>query len=233
MCRPEPVSPDSPYADPGPKRLTAALSPSECQPPVTDGSGRRPPSPTAARGGLPEPAEQPPAGREGRPSGRRRQASDQRIRVASRIAGQGVAESVTLCGRGSPSRRRNTGSSAGGIGEGFGRAVTGRLLCRAAAAQAPNRGAARLGSASDDGRKSSIAIGPGRATNSRPGGHSCRPSTRAGRSPVGVAGPCAARSAQRSVPARRARGPLDLEQAHGAVTEVLVEPRDELRCQQA
>lgn len=99
MCRPEPVSPDSPYADPGPKRLTAALSPSECQPPATDGSGRRPPSRAVARGGRPEHAERRPAGCPRWPSSSHRYRSDQRISMVLRIAAHGVPQGGAPHGR--------------------------------------------------------------------------------------------------------------------------------------
>lgn len=180
MCRPEPVSPDSPYADPGPKRLTAALSPSECQPPATDGSGRRPPSRAVARGGRPEHAELRPAGCPKWPSSSRRYPPDQLISTVLRIAGRGVTQSGPPHGRRLPRTTEDRGASTGGIGEGSGGAAIGRLPYPAAAEHAPNPGAARPGTAPDDGRNSPMAIGPAR---SRSAGSAGQPARKRSRSP--------------------------------------------------
>ncbi len=180
MCRPEPVSPDSPYADPGPKRLTAALSPSECQPPATDGSGRRPPSRAVARRGRPEHAERRPAGCPRWPSSSHRYPSDQRISMVLRITGRGVPQSGAPHGRQPARTTEDRRASTGGIGEGSGGAATGRLQCPAAAAHAPNPGAARPGTAPDDGRNSPMAIGPAR---SRSPGSAGQPTRKRSRSP--------------------------------------------------
>lgn len=178
MCRPEPVSPDSPYADPGPKRLTAALSPSACQPPATDGSGRRPPSRAAVRDGRPEHVERRPAGCPRWPSISCPYPSDQRISMVLRIAGRGVTQSGAPHGRRPPRTTEDRGASTGGIGEGSGGAAIGRLLCPAAAAHAPNPGAARPGTAPDDGRNSPMAIGPARSRSSGSAGQAARKRSR-------------------------------------------------------
>lgn len=180
MCRPEPVSPDSPYADPGPKRLTAALSPSECQPPATDGSGRRPPSRAVARGGRPEHAERRPAGCPRWPSSSHRYRSDQRISMVLRIAAHGVPQGGAPHGRQPARTTEDRGASTGGIGEGSGDAAIGCLPYPAAAAHASNPGAARPGTASDDGRNSPMAIGP---TRSRSPGSAGQPARKRSGSP--------------------------------------------------
>lgn len=160
MCRPEPVSPDSPYTDPGPKRLTAALSPSGCQAPAADGSRLRPPLRTAARGGPREPAGRRPTRCPRQTPRSPRQASDLRIPIAFQAAGQGVAEGGAPCGP-RPARTRESGRSpTGGSGAGLGRAATGRRPRPAASAHTPDPCSTRSGTPVDDGRKSPVVIGP-------------------------------------------------------------------------
>lgn len=89
MCRPEPVSSDSPYADQGPKRLTAALSASGCQPLATDESGRCSPLRAITRGGRQEPVEKRRPRRSTRTPGRAGYASDQGRRMVFQISGRG------------------------------------------------------------------------------------------------------------------------------------------------
>jgi hypothetical protein len=89
MCRPEPVSSDSPYADQGPKRLTAALSASGCQPLATDESGRLSPLRAAGRGGRREPVAKRPSGRPTRTPENAGNTSDLGLSMLCQISGQG------------------------------------------------------------------------------------------------------------------------------------------------
>lgn len=159
MCRPEPVSPDSPYADPGPKRLTAALSPSGCQPSTAGPPRGRPPSLAVTRDGRPKPTKTGYGGLRRPATGTLLHGPDLRISLDFRSTGQGATRGGPACGR-RPSRvRGNRGSRAGATGDGSGGAPSGRRARGPASGRTADPDLTRSGHVADDGRNQPLGFG--------------------------------------------------------------------------